>query len=106
MKKINWPWFPFSVILVFILVMILWRIGVLPTPQEMLIFAENLTEKIGLLGLFVAAFIEGLAYVGNQFPGVSIIFIAIVIGSRDLLTIFTIVATVTIAFTLSAIVNY
>jgi len=105
-KKEIVPWFPFSVLIFFLLLMILWNFGIIPTPEEILLFVEDKAEKFGLIGIFVVTFIEGLVFIGQEFPGISFILISIVVFSDSLFSIVILVVLITIALTLSSYVNY
>ncbi len=106
MRKIKIPWFPLSVIIFTIVLMVLWGLEVIPRPEEMISFIELLVERIGIIGIGIATFIEGLAYIGHQFPGMTLILISIIVSSNNLSLVASLVATITIALTLSSVANY
>ncbi|MFH1326712.1 MAG: hypothetical protein ABIH59_01130 [archaeon] len=100
------PWLPFSVLAFYIFIMILWDYAVIPSPEAIVSFLEMVIEKIGILGIFLVAFLEGLVFIGHQFPGSSILIISLIIPNLTLSLLASIAAAITLAFTLSSIVNY
>lgn len=100
------PWFALSVLLFYLVLMLLWNLGVIPHPDKIIDLLEILSDKVGVLGLFIATFLEGLAYIGHEFPGITIIFLSIIISNNNFWDIILIVAIVTLALTVSSLVNY
>jgi membrane protein YqaA with SNARE-associated domain len=84
----------------------LWQIDLIPSPTEVFTFLENFYDDVGLIGLFIAALLEGLAYIGHYFPGMSFIFISIIVSNESFNQIFLIIVVVTIALTISSVLNY
>ena len=105
-RKIIVPWFPFSVLVFYLALLILWNIGIIPTPEELLTLVGKLNIASSIIGVFIAAFLEGLAFIGHEFPGISLIFISIIVVNNNFAILALIVATITLAFTLSSAVNY
>src|SRR3989344_3307620 len=67
MMKFKIPLLPLSAIVFYFLAVIFVQIGIFPQPDEAIKILENLYTSYGLIGLFVAAFFEGLVYVGLYF---------------------------------------
>jgi len=104
--NIKIPWFPIVVLLIYVAMMVLWRVEVIPPPETLIDSLEVLVEKIGVLGIFAAAFLEGLAFIGHQFPGMSLIVISLVITDGSFTMLMALVASITLALTASSLVNY
>ncbi len=100
------PFLPLSVLIFISIVIILWKLNIIPPPEEIFTFLENLYKDVGLFGLFIAAFLEGIVYIGHYFPGMSIIFISIIVSNEQFSNIVLIIFVTTIAITLSSVVNY
>ncbi|HLC78634.1 MAG TPA: hypothetical protein VJH92_05920 [Candidatus Nanoarchaeia archaeon] len=100
------PWFPFSVLVFYLAMVFLWNVNIIPHPKELLIIVEGFVEKIGFGGVFIATFIEGLAYIGHQFPGSSIILISLIVSSNSIGSLLLIVLIISVALTASSLVNY
>jgi len=108
MKKLKdiIPWFPLSAVIAIMMMIILWEFHLIPSLDKMLIVLENLYSQIGLPGLFIIAFIEGIAYFGNYFPGSTIIILSLIISGENFYSLIPIIIVVAIALTISSIVNY
>jgi len=100
------PWFPFSVLIFYLVLLVLWNVGIIPTPEKFIDLAEILVKKIGIIGISIATFIEGLAFIGHQFPGMTILIISMVVTGNNFSYLASIIAAVSIALTLSSVVNY
>ena len=106
MKFDKIPLLPLSaIIFYFLAVMFVW-LGIFPQPAEAVGILENLYSKYGLMGLFVAAFFEGLAYVGLYFAGCLIILFVVLFSDGKLVSFFNISVVVALALTLASLLNY
>ena len=103
-KKI--PMLPLSAIIFYLIVLILWNFGIIPSSSETIDFLERLYESYGYLGLFIASFLEGLVYVGIYFAGSFIILIFILFSDGSFLTLLSISITLALALTIVSVVNY
>jgi hypothetical protein len=106
-KKLSWlPLFPLSVILFYVLIIILGRFNIVPSEPELLVGIEKLYDKFGFIGLAMITFIEGLAYIGHQFPGMSMILVSMIIGGKNFFAIISIVLVISLALMVSSMINY
>ncbi len=69
---------PFSLLLLFISLFIIWNIFNLPSAEILSEYIGIWFDKFGLIVLLVSAFIEGTLLFGGYFPGVFVIFISVV----------------------------
>ncbi len=100
------PWFPLIVMGFYLVLMFLWHFQIIPLPEEMIIFVEKMMAKVGVIGIFLAAFFEGLAFIGYQFPGISLIIISLIVSKSDFSLLASMAAIITLALTASSLVNY
>src|SRR3989338_9676760 len=88
MMKFKIPLLPLSAIVFYFLAVIFVQIGIFPQPDEAIKILENLYTSYGLIGLFVAAFFEGLVYVGLYFAGSFIILFVVLFSDGKLISFF------------------
>lgn len=102
----NIPIIPFSALVFITFTTIFWKIKIIPSPQEMLNFLENLYTSYGLLGLVIATLLEGIVYLGLYFPGSMIIALSVFLsnGSFYNLSVISVIVSLTLTFTSS--INY
>lgn len=100
------PLFPLSVLSFYITIIFLWYFSIIPSTAEVIIFLEKIYTKFGLTGLFVVSLIESLAYVGLYFPGNSIIALFFIFSDGTLSSLFSMILIVTLALTISSMINY
>ncbi|MBS3080921.1 hypothetical protein J4221_05595 [Candidatus Pacearchaeota archaeon] len=100
------PKLPLSALIFFIVVFILWNLGVIPPPVQVVEFLENLYNKYGLIGLSIATFLEGIVYLGLYFPGSFIIALAVFFSDGSLLSLFSISLVVAVTLTITSFINY
>jgi len=100
------PFLPLSAVLFIITVIILNYFKLVPSPKEILLLLELVYKKFGLLGVFIASFLEGLVYLGLYFPGSMIIVLSLLVSGGGLLELFKIAAVVGLAFTFTSTINY
>ncbi|MEK6917349.1 MAG: hypothetical protein AABW51_00185 [Nanoarchaeota archaeon] len=106
-EKLKWlPLFPLSVVLFYVLIIILGRINIMPSEPELIIGIEKFYDKFGLVGLAIVTFVEGLAYIGHQFPGMSIILVSMTVGGKNFFAIISIVLVISLALMISSMINY
>ncbi|MEK6945899.1 MAG: hypothetical protein AABW63_03835 [Nanoarchaeota archaeon] len=106
-EKLSWlPLFPLSIVLFYLLMIVLGRFDIIPSEPELIVGIERLYNKFGLIGLALITFTEGLAYIGHQFPGMSIILVSMVIGGKNFFAIISIVLTISLALMVSSMINY
>lgn len=106
MKLNTIPLLPLSAIIFYFLAVIFVWFGIFPQPDEAIGILERLYSSYGLIGLFVAAFFEGLVYVGLYFAGCLIILFVVLFSDGKLTSFFSISLVVAIALTLASLVNY
>src|SRR3989344_2036550 len=73
----NIPKLPLTALLFYLGILALWSIKIIPTPQDILRYLENLYQVYGYFGLFIATFLESIAYLGLHIPGSFIIALAV-----------------------------
>lgn len=100
------PIIPLSALAFYLLLVLLWKFGAIPSPSGILLFLEGLYHSYGLFGLFTASFLEGLVYVGLYFPGSIIVALAVILSDGSFLSLFTISLVVACALTLASIIDY
>ncbi|MBS3086654.1 hypothetical protein J4422_03035 [Candidatus Pacearchaeota archaeon] len=106
MMKFKIPLLPLSAIVFYFLAVIFVQIGIFPQPDEAIKILENLYTSYGLIGLFVAAFFEGLVYVGLYFAGSFIILFVVLFSDGKLISFLSISVVVALALSLVSLVNY
>lgn len=100
------PILPLSALAFYLSVVILWKLGYIPSPSEILVFLENLYALHGLAGLFVASALEGVVYLGLYFPGSFIVALAVILSDGGLFSLLQISLVVATALTITSIINY
>ena len=103
-KKI--PVLPLSALIFYIIVIILWNLNLIPEPQEIIIFLEDLHREYGYLSLVVATFAEGIAYLCLYVPGAFIIALTVFFSENSFMSLLTISSIVTIVLTVTSFINY
>ncbi len=108
MKKIfkNIPKLPLSAIIFYFCILILWSFGLIPSSGEVINFLESLYKSYGLIGLFIATFLEGLVYVGLYFAGSFIVLVIVLFSDGKFLSLLNISLIVALALTITSIINY
>jgi len=104
LKKI--PLLPLSALIFYVCVFILWTINVIPPPSGIVLFLENLYSSYGLIGLFIASFLEGIIYLGLYFPGSFIVALAVFLSDGTFISLISIALVVALAVTITSIINY
>jgi len=100
------PMYPLSAILFYLGIVLLWNIHVIPPPSGLIPFLRGLYDSYGLVGIFIASFLEGLAYFGLYFPGTTIIFLGFIFAEGNFYSLMYLVITIVLAITVDSIVNY
>ena len=100
------PKLPLSALIFYISVIVLWKFGFIPSPSNILIFLENLYNSYGLIGLFIASFLEGIVYFGLYFPGSFIVALAVILSNGSFISLLLISLVVALALTITALINY
>jgi len=104
--NIKIPLLPISALLFYLLILILWIVRIIPDYTAILQFLEGLYNSYGLLGLFIASFLEGVVYLGLYFPGSVIIALSVILSNGSFLELLIISLIVALALTLTSIINY
>ncbi len=102
----NIPWLPFSALVFYLTILLLWRIGVIFSPVEIVLWLESLYKQYGLVGLAIASFLEGIVYLGLYFPGSFIIFLSIILSDGRFISLFSISLVVAFILTIASTINY
>jgi len=100
------PLLPLSALLFYMSAFVLWSINIIPPPTGIFLFLENLYVNYGLVGLFIASFLEGIVYLGLYFPGSFIVALAVFLSDGTFVSLILISITVAFALTLTSLVNY
>ncbi|MDP2925105.1 MAG: hypothetical protein Q8N99_01910 [Nanoarchaeota archaeon] len=100
------PKLPLSALVFYVSILIFWKFGFIPSPSNILIFLENLYEFYGLVGLFIASFLEGIVYFGLYFPGSFIVALAVILSDGSFMSLLSISLVVAFALTITALINY
>lgn len=100
------PLLPLSALIFYITAFILWTINIIPPPNEIFLFLENLYTSYGLTGLFIASFLEGIVYLGLYFPGSFIVALAVFLSDGTFISLISISTVVAFALTITALINY
>lgn len=100
------PKLPLSALIFYLTIFVLWNLNIIPEPKGILAFLENLYDSYGLIGLFIASFLEGIVYLGLYFPGSFIIAIAVFFTDGSFLSLLSIALIVALSLTLTSIINY
>lgn len=100
------PKLPLSALVFYLGILILWKLGIIPSPRGILFFLETLYISYGLPGLFVASFLEGIVYLGLYFPGSFIVALAVILSDGSIASLLMISLVVATALTLTSSINY
>lgn len=100
------PKLPLSALIFYLSILALWKIGWIPAPGDVLEFLKSLFESYGLLGLFIAVFLEGIVYLGLYFPGSFVIALAVIFSDGTFKSFFIISMIVALALTITSVINY
>lgn len=104
MRKI--PLLPLSALIFYVLLVLLWNTKTIPPPNEFIRILEKLYQQFGYVGLILATFLEGTAYVCLYFPGAFIIALTVFFSDRSLVSLVIISLIVSVTLTITAFVNY
>lgn len=104
MKKV--PILPLSVLIFYLLLIILWNIHLIPSPKQIFEILERFHQDYGILGLIVATFLEGTAYICFYVPGAFIIALTVFFSDKSFMSLMNISVVVAITLTVAAFVNY
>jgi hypothetical protein len=100
------PKLPLSALIFYVSVIILWKSGVIPSPGSIFLFLEGLYTSYGLIGLFIASFLEGIVYFGLYFPGSFIVALAVILSDGTFKSLLSISLVIAIALTITSVINY
>ncbi len=100
------PQLPLSALIFYLTILAFWKLGVLPSPEGILTFLENLYKSYGLPGMFIASFLEGIVYFGLYFPGSFVVALAVILSDGTMGDLLAISVTVAVALTITSLINY
>lgn len=100
------PKLPLSALFFYLSIVLLWQVGLIPSPAGILDILEGLYKTYGLPGLFVASFLEGIVYFGLYFPGSFVVALAVILSDGTFPALMAISGTVALALTITATINY
>lgn len=100
------PKLPLSALLFYLLLVLFWKLGVIPNPAGILEILEGLYENYGLPGLFAASFLEGIVYFGLYFPGSFVVALSVILSDGSFASLLAISCTVGAALTLTSCIDY
>ena len=89
----------------FLLLMILWKIFGLPIPDQVYSYVVDLFREYGLAVVFLAALIEGLVVINLYFPGSAVILLGVATAETPLGAIVVVILT-TVAFIITAYLDF
>ncbi len=69
--------FPFSICILLLIFILIYRLFSLPSPQELVVIIVDWFNEYGFKLLFIAAFLEGIFIFGMYFPGSLVIALSI-----------------------------
>lgn len=97
---------PLCVMIFYLTLLLLIYLNIIPSFSQIYFFLEQLYLDFDLIGLFIASFLEGIAFIGLYFPGSLIIILAVLFSTGTIIEFITIAFVVSFALTLSSILNY
>jgi len=100
------PILPLTALIFYLTFFLLWQINIIPSPAEIIVFLENLYNDYGLTSLFIASFLEGVVYLGLYFPGSFLAAFVVFLSDGKFFTLLSISSIITIALTLTSLINY
>ena len=100
------PKLPLSALIFYLFILLLWNIGLIPSPSKVVLFLESLYLNFGGVGLFASALLEGIVYLGLYFPGSFIIALAVFFSDGSFISLLIISLIVAAALTLTSFINY
>jgi hypothetical protein len=100
------PKLPLSALIFYTCMLILWKVGFIPSPSNILIILEELYTSYGVIGLSLASFLEGIVYLGLYFPGSFIIALAVILSNGSFVSLLLISLVVAFTLTITSIINY
>ena len=102
----NIPFLPLSAVIFVVIIVILGYFEIIPPSQEILDLLRLVYQKFGLIGVFIASFLEGIVYLGLYFPGSMIIVMSLLFSGGAKTEFLKIGLIVGLAFTITSILNY
>lgn len=100
------PKLPVSALIFYLVIFLLWKVNIIPSPGNIFNWLEGLFQTHGLTILFFSTLLEGLVYVGLYFPGSTIILLSVILSDGRPITLLTISIIVAIGLTITSVVNY
>lgn len=100
------PKIPLSALIFYCSALLLWQLEFIPSPYYIVVLLENLYADYGLIGLFIASFLEGIVYLGLYFPGSFIVALAVILSDGSFKSLLSISFIVALALTISSVINY
>ena len=100
------PKLPLTALIFYLTAFVLWNLNLIPPPTEIVVFLENLYNRFGFFGLFIATFLEGIIYLGLYFPGSFIVALAVFFSDGKFISLLNISIIVALTLTLTAFINY
>jgi hypothetical protein len=100
------PILPLSTLIFYSMLVLLWNLGIIPSPKELIGILEVFYEQFGYFGLVMATFLEGISYICLYVPGAFIIAITVFFSDGSLASLLTISAIVSATLTFDAFINY
>lgn len=90
----------------FLLLMLIWRMAELPSPDEVYARIVGLFDSYGVVVVAGAALVEGLVLISLYFPGSAVILIGVAASRGDPIRAMVVVGVVIVAFVVAAHLNY
>ena len=100
------PKLPLSALIFYLSVLMLWRLGFIPSPTEIFNLLEDLYQIYGLPGLAAASFLEGIVYLGLYFPGSFVVALAVFLTDGSFGAFLLLSTLVAFVLTITSTINY
>lgn len=97
---------PLCYTFLFIVLMIIWRVFNLPSPEETFEIMINWFHKYGYTIVLFAAFLEGLVLINLYLPGSAVVLVAVVAARENLTEVCMLITLASFAFWITAQINY
>jgi len=97
---------PTTLFVIYLTMILLWKIFLFPSPEELVIIIQDYFDKYGLIVVFFSALIEGVLLLGQYFPGGFIIFLGVITAAGNILKASKVVLIVSLAFFIAYNINY
>lgn len=91
---------------VYLSMLFIWNLLNLPKGDELISIIKEYFNKYGILVVFISALIEGFLFIGQYFPGGTIVFLGVISTGNDIHRALGVVLTVSLAFFIAYTLNF